>query len=113
MSLTDRPDFEVRDESLESRFTFGDRQSELVERAASHRSTRPTPSAGSDFGVARIMGVFDTTIGVTAAQPFFRGPQVEGVGSLLHQDGSDYGVHVRLRSAARIIALRWQQNRVL
>jgi hypothetical protein len=83
MSGTERPDFEVRDEDAESRFALGYRQSELGERVAGHWGARPSSSAGSDFGVARIVGVFDATIGVSAAQPFFRGPQIEGVASLL------------------------------
>ena len=74
MSEAERPDFKVRDQDAESRFALGYRQSELVERAAGHCGARPTLSARSDFGVARIVGVFDATIGVSAAQPFFRGP---------------------------------------
>jgi hypothetical protein len=58
---------EARDHGAESGFAFGDRIGEGVERAAGHSGTRPTSPAGSDFSVARIMGVFDATIGVPMA----------------------------------------------
>jgi hypothetical protein len=64
---TGRPNFEVRHQNPERRFAFDDRRSELAESAARDCGTRSSPVTGSDFGIARIVGVFDATIAVPAA----------------------------------------------
>jgi hypothetical protein len=65
--------------------------------AAGYSSILQAPLAGSDFGIAGIVGILDAPIGEPTAQPVFGCPQVEGVASILHQDGPDNGVHEVLR----------------
>ena len=58
---------------------LGKRRSEFIDSAAGHHMADVPARAGSDFDVARVMSVFDPTVGVTAAQPLFRCPEVVGI----------------------------------
>ena len=48
---------------------------------------------GSNLDVARVMGVFDSAVGVPRAKPLLGRPAVEGISTLLRQNRSNNDLH--------------------
>src|SRR5215472_1957032 len=74
-------------------------RSKFVDCAASNHSAGGSAGAGPDLDLARVMSVFDTAIGITAAQPLLGRPRIKGVASIPCHYGSKNGMHRGLLSA--------------
>src|SRR5258706_8313041 len=86
-----------RDQGVKRDLVFGQRGSEFIHSAASYHMVAVPSRAGPDFGFARVMSVFNSTVGVASAQPLFRRPGVEGIVPVPRQNWSNDGMHGRLR----------------